>query len=70
MQGLCRRMVGVCSLSAIVILSLAHVGLTRAEHHWTKQDVMFAVSPELPTPQFEAEITRIAHADLLKAMGL
>jgi hypothetical protein len=70
MQGMCRRMVGVCSLSAIVLLSLAHVGLSRAEHHWTKQDVMFAVSPEIPTLQFEAEITRIAHTDLLKAMGL
>ena len=31
---------------------------------------MFAVSPEMPTLQFEAEITEIAHADLLKAMGL
>ncbi len=70
MQGLCRRMVGVCSLSAIVMLSLAHVILSHAEQHWTKQDVMFAVSPEMPTLQFEAEITRIAHVDLLKAMGL
>lgn len=70
MQGLCRRMVGVCSLSAIILLSLAHVGLSRAEHFWTKQDVMFAVSPEIPTHEFEAEITEIAHADLLQAMGL
>lgn len=70
MQGLCRRMVGVCSLSAIVLLSLAQVGLSRAEQYWTKQDVMFAVSPEMPVLRFEAEITEIAHADLLKAMGL
>lgn len=70
MQGLCRRMVGVCSLSAILMLSVAHVALSRAEQYWTQQDEMFDVSPEIPTLQFEAEITEIAHADLLKAMGL
>jgi hypothetical protein len=70
MQGLCRRMVGVCTLSAIVMLSLAHVGLSFAEQHWTKKDQMFAVSPDMPTLQFEAEITKIAHAELLKAMGM
>ena len=70
MHGLCQRMVGVCTLSAMVMLSIAHLGLSMAESYWTKLDTMFAISAETPILEFEAEITKIAHAELLKVLGL
>lgn len=68
MHGLRRRMTAVPTLATILLMSIVFEGLTIAESYWLKRDEVLAISPELPVLRFEAEITKIAHQELLHAL--
>ncbi len=68
MYSLRRRVVGACTLSGIIFLSVTCWALKQCESYWLKKDTVMAVSPEKPTFCYEAEITKRAHADLQRVM--
>jgi len=65
MHGLRRRVVGVCTVSAIPILTLTGWALQRCETYWIQRDKVMKVSPDrIATGQYEVDVIEAMHEDL------
>ena len=68
MHGVCRRIIGFCSMSAVLLLALASWALKSAETHWIQQDKLMAISQERLTLNFEAEVIQAMHSEFRTIM--
>jgi hypothetical protein len=68
MHGMRRRVVGFCSVSAVLLLALASWALKVCEKNWIQQDKIMAISQERLTLNFEAEVIQALHSEFRTIM--
>lgn len=66
MHGLCRRVVGLCTVCTILILSLTGFGLKACESYWIQKDKLLELSPDhIALGNYEADVIKAIHQELL-----
>jgi hypothetical protein len=60
------RVLGVTTLSTMIFLSIISFALKSTISDWLQQDTVTAISPEMSTIRYEAEVVKRAHADWLQ----
>ena len=68
MHGLRRRVVATCTISSIILLTVAYGMLYKCGSYWIQKDTIMAISPDKLSLTYEAELIRRAHDDLLGIM--
>jgi hypothetical protein len=63
MHGLNVRVLGVTTLSTMIFLSVISFALKSTISDWLQQDTVTAISPEMSTIRYEAEVVKRAHTD-------
>ena len=65
MSGLRRRVVALCTVCSLLVLTMVGWALKRCESYWIQQDKIMAVSPDrIAAGSYEAEVTRALHQEL------
>ncbi len=70
MSGLRRRIVGVCTVCSLMVLSVAGLILPKVESYWVQRDQLLAIDQNLPTTTNEAQVIESIQNDLREALGL